>query len=96
MEKELIVKWTIRESETSRILGLLSQLAADTQAEKGNLAYNIYQTADNANVLILHERYADQEALDFHKNSLHYQETVASQIIPYLENREALLLNKLF
>ncbi len=96
MEKELIVKWTIRESETTRILDLLPQLAADTRAEKGNLAYNIYQTADNINVLVLHERYADQEALDFHKNSPHYQETVAGQIIPYLENREVLLLNKLF
>jgi quinol monooxygenase YgiN len=96
MEKELIVKWTTRESETSRILGLLPQLAADTKNEKGNLAYNIYQAADNANVLILHERYADQEALDFHRNSVHYQETVAAQIIPFLENREVQLLNKLF
>jgi autoinducer 2-degrading protein len=96
MEKELIVKWTIRESETSRILGLLPQLAEETKNEKGNLAYNIYQAADNANVLFLHERYADQEALDFHKNSAHYQNTVVAQIIPYLENREVQLLNKLF
>ncbi|WP_298731646.1 putative quinol monooxygenase [uncultured Chitinophaga sp.] len=96
MEKELIIKWTIRESETSRILGLLPQLAADTKKEKGNLLYNIYQAADNANVLILHERYADQEALNFHKNSAHYRETVVTEIIPYLENREVQLLNKLF
>jgi len=96
MEKELIVKWTIRESETSRILGLLPELAAATKNEKGNLAYNIYEAADNVNVLVLHERYKDEEALDFHKNSAHYQETVVKQIIPYLENREVLLLNKLF
>lgn len=95
MEKELIVRWTIRESETSRILDLLPQLAADTKNEKGNLAYSIYQATDNPNVLILHERYADQEALEFHKNSTHYQEIVVAQIIPYLENREVQLLTKL-
>jgi autoinducer 2-degrading protein len=95
MEKELIVKWTIRESETSRILGLLPQLAAETKNEKGNLGYSIYQAADNANVLILHERYADQAALDFHKNSAHYQDTVVAQIIPFLENREVQMLSKL-
>jgi len=96
MEKELIVKWTIRESETTRILGLLPKLVADTKNEKGNLSYNIYQAADNVNILILHERYADQEALEAHKNSRHYQETVVGQIIPFLEGREVQLLHKLF
>ena len=96
MEKELIVKWTIKGSETTRILGLLPKLVEDTKNEKGNLSYNIYQAADNVNILILHERYADQESLDIHKNSTHYQETVAAQIIPFLDNREVLLLNKLF
>ena len=96
MEKELIVKWTIRESETIRILGLLPKLVADTKNEKGNLTYNIYQAAENVNILILHERYADQEALETHKNSRHYQETVAEQIIPFLEGREVQLLHKLF
>jgi autoinducer 2-degrading protein len=96
MEKELIVKWTIRESETSRIIGLLPQLVEKTRNEKGNLSYHIYQSTDNRNVLILHERYADQEALEIHKSSEHYLETVAAQIIPYLENREVQLVNKLF
>lgn len=96
MEKELIVKWTIRESETSRILDLLPQMVEKTRNEKGNLSYNIYQSADNLNVLILHERYADQEALDTHKISAHYLETVVAQIIPHLETREVQLVNKLF
>ena len=95
MEKELIVKWTIRESETSRILGLLPQLAEGTKNEKGNLSYDIYQSEENHNVLFLHERYADQEAVEIHKNSAHYQEIVVAQIIPHLETREVQLVNKL-
>ena len=96
MEKELIVKWTVRESEISRILGLLPDLVTATKNEIGNLAYNIYQSTENPHVLILHERYADQNAFDFHKNSVHYKNTVVTQIIPFLENREVVLLTKLF
>lgn len=96
MEKELIVKWKIRESESQRILGLLPRLVEATRNEKGNLAYNIYQSADDANVLILHERYADAEAVELHKASAHYQETVAGQIIPHLDEREVTSVIKLY
>jgi len=88
MEKEVIVKWRIKETETSRILSLLAGLVEKIRAEKGNLFYNIYQSTDDANVLILHERYTDEEATDAHKNSAHYQDIVAGQIIPHLEIRE--------
>ena len=96
MEKEVFVKWKIKETETQRILELLPQLAEKSRNEKGNLAYNIYQSVDDANVLILHERYVDAEAADIHKSSAHYQEIVAGQIIPYLEVREVSSLRKLY
>lgn len=96
MEKELIVKWKIKESETADILNLLPELAAKTRNEKGNISYHIYQSADNANELFLHERYADADALEIHKNSEHYQQIVLGQIIPNLEIREVTMLKKLF
>ena len=96
MEKEIIVKWKIKETETSRILGLLAELEEKTKSEKGNLSYNIYQSLDDINILIFHERYADAEAADAHKNSAHYQEIVAGQIIPYLEIREVSSVKKLY
>ncbi|MET4141448.1 putative quinol monooxygenase [Pedobacter sp. UYP1] len=96
MEKEIIVKWKIKETETSRILDLLAGLEEKTKGEKGNLSYNIYQSVDDANVLILHERYTDAEAAEAHKNSAHYQEIVAKQIVPYLEIREVSSVKKLY
>jgi autoinducer 2-degrading protein len=96
MEKELIVKWKIRETETQRVLGLLPQLVENTRNEKGNLLYSIYQSVDDANVLILHERYVDAEAVEVHKASVHYQEIVAGQIVPYLEVREVSGVKKLY
>lgn len=96
MEKEIIVKWKIKETETARILGLLAELEEKTRSENGNLSYNIYQSVDDANILILHERYADAAAAEAHKNSAHYQEIVATQIVPYLELREVSSLKKLY
>lgn len=96
MEKELIVKWKIRETETPRILDLLQELADKTRNEPGNISYNIYQSAENINELILHECYVDSDAVEVHKSSEHYQKIVLEQIIPHLEIREVTILKKLF
>jgi len=95
MEKELIVKWRIKETETTEILKYLPTLAEKTKNENGNTYYTIYQSESNPNELILHERYKDEEALQAHKDSEHYQEIVVNKIIPYLENREVFVVNKL-
>jgi quinol monooxygenase YgiN len=96
MEKELIVKWKINEAETAAVLRLLPELVEQTRKEKGNIAYAIYQSEKDPNELILHERYVDEEALEAHKNTDHYQSIVASRIIPQLEVRELLFVKQLF
>lgn len=95
MKKEIFVKWRIKESETLRILPLLPELAEKSRAEKGNVSYAIYQSEANPNELILHECYADAEAAEAHKNSAHYRDIVACQIIPHLELREVTLVKQL-
>jgi quinol monooxygenase YgiN len=95
MERELIVKWRIKESETSRILKMLPELAEQTKKEEGNLCYMIYQSESNPNELILQERYKDQNAVEAHKNSEHYQRIVVKEIIPILEIREVVVVRRL-
>jgi len=95
MEKELIVKWKIKESETARILKLLPTLVEKTKKEEGNLFYAIYQSENDANELLLHERYADADAVEAHKNSEHYQKIVVDEIIPHLEIREVTIVKRL-
>lgn len=96
MEKELIVKWKIKETETAAILELLPALAEETRKEEGNIHYAIYQSEGNPNELLLHERYATTEAMETHKNSEHYQTIVAEKILPHLETREVYVLKRLF
>jgi autoinducer 2-degrading protein len=95
MERELIVKWKIRESETARILTLLPELAEKTKNEEGNLSYIIYQSENNPNELILHERYTDQDAVEAHKASEHYQRIVVNEVVPHLEIREVVIVKRL-
>jgi quinol monooxygenase YgiN len=96
MEKELIVKWKVKETASERILGLLPQLFEKTRNEEGNLSYTIYQSLEDTTVLILNERYVDAKAVEIHKASAHYQEIVAAQILPHLEVREVIALKKLY
>jgi len=95
MEKEVFVKWKIKETETVEILKLLPNLAEETRKEAGNLYYAIYQSENNPNELILHERYIDAAAQEAHRNSKHYQSIVMDKIIPYLEAREVYIVKKL-
>jgi autoinducer 2-degrading protein len=96
MEKELIVKWKIREINTPGVLEMLAELVEKTRGEAGNLLYNIYQSAENPNEFILHERYIDSAAVEAHKLSSHYQEIVLNRIIPHLVLRELSSVKKLY
>lgn len=96
MEKELIVKWKIRETETARILELLPALAEQTCKEPGNIFYTVYQSENDPNELILHEKYVDEHAVEVHKNSSYYQNTVVREIMPHLEIREIMIIKRLF
>ena len=96
MQRELIVKWKIKETATAAVLQLLPELAEKTKKEPGNISYAIYQSESDPNEIILHEQYLDEQALDFHKNSAHYQAIVAGKIIPQLELREVAFVKQLF
>lgn len=95
MEKIVIVKWRIKESETSRILKLLPELAEKTKSEEGNISYTIYQSESDPCELILCEHYTNTAAAESHKRSEHYKRIVAEEIIPHLEAREVILVKKL-
>mgnify|MGYP000132327519 CR=1 FL=1 len=92
----IFAKWQVKNGELQTVLGLIPSLIENSKSEDGNLFYNIYQDNSEPNTLILHESYRDMASVEFHKNSTHYQEIAATQIIPLLENREVILASELF
>jgi quinol monooxygenase YgiN len=95
MERIIVAKWKIKESEVSRILKMLPELAEKTRTEKGNISYMIYQSENDPHELILHEHYADADAAEAHRQSDHYKRIVVNEVIPHLEVREVVFVKKL-
>ena len=67
---------------------LLLQAAAAVRAdEPGNLMYTAHQDPKAPAQFFIYEQYADQTALEAHRDSPHYQELVVKQIGPLLAER---------
>ncbi|RAV29000.1 MULTISPECIES: putative quinol monooxygenase [Sinomicrobium] len=84
-------KWQVKQGNLEAVISLLKEAVAKSSAEEGNLKYEVYQGNDNENILMLFEEYTNQEALEFHRNSAHFQDVVVGKIIPLLENREVVI-----
>jgi (4S)-4-hydroxy-5-phosphonooxypentane-2,3-dione isomerase len=88
-------KWQVKEGQLDIVLNLLAEVAKKSIEEEGNLFYKIHQSNSDANTLILFEGYADESAVEAHRNSAHFQDLVIGQIIPNLVNREVILASQL-
>jgi autoinducer 2-degrading protein len=89
-------QWNVKEGRLDEVLQILTQAATKSSEEKGNLFYKIHQSKSDQNTLILFEGYENETALEFHKNSEHYQNLVVKKIVPLLESREVILMDQIF
>lgn len=67
---------------------LLQAAAAVREHEPGNLLYLVHQDAADPTHFLVYEQYADQAALEAHRDSAHYQELVVGKIVPLLAQRQ--------
>ncbi len=81
-------EWRARpgHEETVRQL-MLEAAAAVRQHEPGNLLYVGHQDPADPAHFFFYEQYADQQALEAHRDSAHYQDLVIGQIVPLLAER---------
>lgn len=80
-------RWQVKDGELDGVLDLLEGLARESRLEAGNLLYEVFQSNTEPNTIILHEAYADEAALEIHRDSAHYQNIAAAKILPLLQNR---------
>ena len=79
--------WTVIPGREDAVRSALSRLAPATREEPGNLFYQPYWDPQAPNVLRIFEVYRDQDALDAHGQSEHFQEYVLGAALPNLESR---------
>jgi quinol monooxygenase YgiN len=84
----LAVTWVANDGEAEAVADILSRLQSLSRAEPGCLQYDAHRLADDPSSFFIFERYVDQEALDTHSASAHFQELVLGDALPRLASRQ--------
>jgi quinol monooxygenase YgiN len=84
---QVIARYTIAAGNEDEVLALLPALAEASQAEPGNLAFQIYRRHGDDRDVVLLERYASREAFAAHRASAHFEDLVLGRIAPLLDSR---------
>ena len=84
----VFAKWKVKLGQWENVLGMVKELRSKSVEEPGNLFYQAFEDRGSSFTLVLYEGYADEAALDFHRNSPHYVGLVVDQISSLLESRE--------
>ncbi|MBN8862615.1 MAG: antibiotic biosynthesis monooxygenase [Sphingobacteriales bacterium] len=92
----VFAKWQVKKENLQEVLKLLPDMAHSSKKEDGNLFYNVHQSVADPYTLLLFEGYRNEEALDKHRNSAHFNTLVADQIVPRLESREVFITHELW
>lgn len=76
---KVIAQFLFKDGVIDEAKALGEELVLATRAEEGCRQYDLLQAADNANLLIILETWASQQALDAHSASAHF-----TRIVPKL------------
>ncbi|ASK29463.1 antibiotic biosynthesis monooxygenase [Chryseobacterium sp. T16E-39] len=95
-QKEVYVyaKWKVKEGNLPTVLNIMKEVAQKSSQEEGNLFYKLHQSQPDENLLILFEGYINEDAVEIHRNSEYFKKLVLEQIVPLLDSREVILMNK--
>lgn len=83
--------WKVKKGHIETVLNLLKTVQTESLREADNLFYTIHQSASDNHTLILFEGYKNEDAINTHRNSIHFQELVLGKIVPLLETRAIML-----
>ncbi|MGI4739770.1 MAG: putative quinol monooxygenase [Janthinobacterium lividum] len=81
-------EWRVLPGQEETVRQLMLEAAAAVRAhEPGNLLYIGHQDPADPTHFLFYEQYANQQALEAHRDSAHYQKLVVGKIVPLLAER---------
>ena len=84
----LVARYHIADGKRDEVIGHIRQMKTRVEeVEPACLAYEVWESQDDPNVLLLNEVYADQAAVDAHRVTAHFKDIVEGRIIPNLKQR---------
>ncbi|MCD8041733.1 MAG: antibiotic biosynthesis monooxygenase [Tannerellaceae bacterium] len=91
---KIVAKATVKEGKREEFIRVVQPMITGSQAEEGNISYNLFEDLDDKNTLTFIEEWKDLAAIDTHNNSAHFQAGVSaiSDLIEGIEIRKYQLI----
>ncbi len=83
----VIARYLVTEGHESVVARLLRQNAEASRTEPGCLEFTVFQEIDDPRVIMLYERYTDEDAFQAHRQTPHFKEIIEQQVVPLLDER---------
>ena len=75
-KKTIIARAKVLAGKQEAFLEATEALIQGTRAESGNISYTLYQSTENSSDFIFYEEYKDQDAMNAHASSAHFNHFV--------------------
>jgi (4S)-4-hydroxy-5-phosphonooxypentane-2,3-dione isomerase len=82
----LVVNWMAHEGRETDVVRTFTKLADASRAEPGCRMYVVHQHTENPRHFLVYEQYDNDEALQAHRDSAHFQQYAAKEL-PQLGTR---------
>lgn len=85
----LVARFQVKEGNIDTVIQALEEmtpLVADLESDCS--LYTVNRSREDPNLILLYERYADMEAIAFHRETPHFKEIIEGRVAPLLESRE--------
>ncbi|MDR1089161.1 MAG: antibiotic biosynthesis monooxygenase [Coriobacteriales bacterium] len=79
---QIYAKFTVKDDSTDEVLAVLGELIDETRREPGNISYQLFQSTGDPTILTVFEQWKDQEAIDAHNASAHFNKALTA-LEPY-------------
>lgn len=85
---QVIANYYAKPETKDQVESLLNELATHTRNEPKNISYNVFRSITNDCHFLILEEYSDENGLDEHRETEHFQSIGVKQIIPMLAKRK--------
>ena len=83
----LAVTWVAQPGNEAEVRGILQQMGEASRREPGVITYTTHENPDNPREFFIYEKYHDEQGLEAHQQTDHFQTLVLERAIPLLESR---------
>ena len=82
------VRMGFRDEDRERVKEYLRKLTESSRKELGCVTYVPHLVAEGPATILIYEQYADEAALDFHRNSAHFRDYAANGLYQLITSRQ--------